>query len=83
MDISLDNVPTTSVSDYLLEPVEVKEDETEGEMTGEKADNETSKEKPKASKTPGGRSSLVIFAVDVSGSMSSTTEVPALQGMIN
>lgn len=85
VDMPLDSVPKTSVSDYLLEPAEVEEDEedkeVEGEKEGEKADNEASKRKTGASKASGGRSSMVIFAVDVSGSMSSTTKVPELQGM--
>lgn len=76
--MSLDSVPETSVSDYLLEPAETEEEEEEKE--GEKADNDASKGKTKASNASERRSSLVIFAVDVSGSMSSTTTVPELQG---
>lgn len=58
--------------DYLLEPVKVEEADKkeEGKEEAEKPDNE------KVSK----RSSLVIFAVDISGSMSTTTTVPGLQG---
>ena len=71
MEISADGVPQDSSADYLLEPAETPEEEV--------ADNETSKKTGGMGKKQ--RSSLVIFAVDVSGSMNATTEVPALQGM--
>ena len=77
MDLSLDSVPQTLMSDYCLEPAEK---EVEGEKEEGKIDNEASKGKTGASKASGGKSSLVIFAIDKSGSMSSTTTVPELQG---
>ena len=85
MGVALENVPENSVCDYLLEPVEKEEEEEEEEQEkaedkGQKPDNETSDSKAEASKSAAGRSSLVIFAVDVSGSMSTTTTVPDLQG---
>ena len=52
--------------DYLLTPSDVKEDKSEA------SDQATPKK--------GHSSGLVIFAIDVSGSMAATTEVPALQG---
>ncbi len=67
-----------AICDYLLEPAEEKQEEDEKEK--EEADNEVAKGKAEASKSSGRRNNLVIFAVDVSGSMSTTTEVPELQG---
>jgi len=71
----VDAVPQDGVVDYLLEPAEPPEEEQEDE----KPDNDVT-EKKDATGRKRGRGGLVIFAVDVSGSMSSTTEVPALQG---
>ncbi len=62
-------VPTTPCADYLLEPVEAPKDEEK------KPDNNEANAVTKKC----GTGSLVIFAVDISGSMSTTTEVPALQ----
>lgn len=67
VELTADAVPEGEVADYLLEPAEVPKVKEAG------PDNE------KAEKKAEHRSTLVIFAVDVSGSMSSTTEVPALQ----
>ena len=76
LGISPDEVPPASqaVCDYLLESGKVEEKET-GE--GGAAEKNPNNEKEQVSE----RSSLVIFAVDISGSMSSTTTVPDLQGM--
>ena len=73
--LSLDAVPQGHCADYLLEPATT---ETDSEVTEGKEgpDNEV---KEKVEKKKG---SLVIFAVDISGSMCTTTEVPALQGML-
>lgn len=74
MDIDPEAVPSTSTADYILEPVEPEpSDEKQPDN-----DSATAKEAAATKKTPK-RSTLVIFAVDVSGSMSTTTEVPALQ----
>ena len=73
VELTADAVPEGAVADYLLEPAEVPKKKEAGPEAG--PDNEKAeKEKVKH------QSTLVIFAVDVSGSMSSTTEVPALQG---
>ena len=77
--MSVDAVPQDGVVDYLLEPAEPPEEEEEEE--DETPDNDVTEKKAAAgSGGRRGRGGLVIFAVDVSGSMSSTTEVPALQG---
>ena len=55
--------------------MEVPKDEEKDE---EKPDNDSATAATDSKKPPK-RGSLVIFAVDVSGSMSTTTEVPALQ----
>ena len=80
VDMALEGVPDTSTTDYLLEPAEEEEEEEkEGKEDG--SDNEVDGKKEKgASKPSGRRNNLVIFAVDVSGSMCTTTEVPELQG---
>lgn len=76
VDMSVDAVPQDGVVDYLLEPAEPPEEEED-----EKPDNEVTEKKDAAGGGGRrGRGGLVIFAMDVSGSMSSTTEVPALQG---
>lgn len=73
-----ESVPQTHCTDHLLEPATSDEGEK-----GESVDNEKKsagkKEGEGGSKKTGG-GGLVIFAVDISGSMCSTTEVPALQG---
>ena len=80
VDMPLEAVPQDSVCDYLLESAEVEEEE-EGKGKGEGEGSEKSDEKAEARSRKGvGRSSLVIFAVDISGSMSTTTTVPDLQG---
>ena len=62
--------------EYELEPApKIAEEEVE-----EKPDNSEAGVKAKAD-GKGGRNKVIIYMVDVSGSMSSTTEVPALQGM--
>ena len=66
LDVTPEAVASGTLVDYLLAPADVKEDKA---GASEKA----------ASKTGHG-SGLVIFAIDVSGSMAATTEVPALQG---
>jgi len=74
VDMAVDAVPQEGVVDYLLEPAEPPEEE-------EKPDNDTLEKKGTAgAERKRGRRGLVIFAVDISGSMSTTTEVPALQG---
>ena len=72
VDVSLEDIPNESVCDYLLEAAEEEEKEI--------PDKEGKKTESKGKKTSG-RSNLVIFAVDVSGSMSSTITVPDLQGI--
>ncbi len=74
--VSPEGVPKTEMCDYLLEPVEKEE---EAEKPDNKKDGGKS-EGGTAGKKTTGRSSLVIFAVDISGSMNSTTTVPDLQG---
>ena len=66
-------VPSESAVEYLLEPATQPEEEEEDE----KEDNDVAAKKNPAVSN---KSNLVIFAVDVSGSMATTTEVPALQG---
>ena len=76
--MSPESVPQSHCTDHLLEPAQSEEGEK-----GEPADNEkdvTGKEGEGGSKKSSG--GLVIFAVDISGSMCSTTEVPALQGTV-
>ena len=77
--MSPESVPQSHCTDHLLEPAQSEEGEK-----GEPADNEkdvTGKKEGEggSKKSSGG---LVIFAVDISGSMCSTTEVPALQGTV-
>ena len=63
------------MADYLLQPAPQEEAEEKEESS---PDND--KEKGGAGKEARStRSNLVIFAVDISGSMSTTVEVPALQ----
>ena len=78
MDLSLDSIPQTSMSDYCLEPAEKNNEE--GEKEGEKINNETSEGRTGDSKASDGKCSLVIFAIDKSESMKKTTTVPELQG---
>ncbi len=81
MEIAADAVPQELTADYLLEPAEPSEEEEE------EGEAERDNEKKGGKGAEGGKakknlkSTLVIFAVDISGSMSSTTEVPALQGV--
>ena len=64
--------------EYELEPVpKLAEEEKEVE---EKPDNSVVGADEKAP-GKGRRSKLIVYMVDVSGSMCSTTEVPALQGV--
>lgn len=71
----LDAVPQSHCADYLLEPAT-----TETDSEGKKGpDNEVREKVENSGKKKGG---LVIFAVDISGSMCTTTEVPALQGIL-
>lgn len=74
------DVPTGNAAEYELEPApKVTEEEDE-----EKPDNDgvegATKAQPKTTGS-GRRNHLVIFTVDISGSMNLTTEVPALQGI--
>ena len=74
--ITADQVPTTMAVEYELEPApKIAEEEVE-----EKPDNSEVDVKAKAA-GKGCRNKVIIYMVDVSGSMSSTTEVPALQGV--
>ena len=79
--MSPDAVPRDSVADYLLEPAEPEssEDDGEKEKNGPGPDNEKKAGGAGGGKGPSKKSNLVIFAVDISGSMSTTVEVPALQ----
>lgn len=81
IDTTVDEAPKAAVCDYLLEPAEEEKEEGEEEKEGDKVDNEAAKGKAGAAKPSGRRNNLVIFAVDVSGSMSATTAVPELQGV--
>ena len=79
-------MPQSHCTDYLLEPVASPDKEEEkkgGDVEGEKApDNEAGAKGKMGGEGRGKKNgSLVIFAVDISGSMCTTTEVPALQGM--
>ena len=73
MGVSPEGIPKAGMCDYLLEPAEKQEEP-------EKPDNEKGGEAAGKAGKKTGRSGLVIFAVDISGSMSSTTTVPDLQG---
>ena len=75
VELGADAVPSDSVADYLLQPAEPEPQDDEKEEAA--PDNE--KGKKGESKAHSQRSNLVIFAVDISGSMSTTVEVPALQ----
>ena len=78
IELSPDAVPSDSVADYLLEPAEPEPSE-DGEKESTGPDNEKEGKKTGGIKGPSKKSNLVIFAVDISGSMSTTVEVPALQ----
>ena len=65
------------MADYLLQPAD-PEPQEEDEKEGADPDNEKETKKGE-NKARSQRSNLVIFAVDISGSMSTTVEVPALQ----
>lgn len=75
--MALEGVPKSDVCDYLLEPAQVEEKPQGKEQ---ESDSEKSDGKAEARSKVTGKSSLVIFAIDISGSMSSTTTVPDLQG---
>ena len=68
LDVTPEAIPSSGTwVDYLLAPPpDVKEDKSEAS--------------DKATPKKGHGSGLVIFAIDVSGSMAATAEVPALQG---
>ena len=74
--MTLESVPRSDVCDYLLESAE-----TEDEGKNEKPNNEKEDSKAEAKTKTSTRSSLVIFAIDISGSMNTTTTVPDLQGL--
>lgn len=80
---SLEAVPQGHSADYLLEPAPAAASEGgkgEGKLKSKDPNNdekETPGKKEESGRKKGG---LVIFAVDISGSMCTTTEVPALQG---
>lgn len=77
--LSLDAVPQSHCADYLLEPARaITETESEVREGKKGPDNEVREKVENSGKKKG---SLVIFAVDISGSMCTTTEVPALQGI--
>lgn len=83
IELSPDAVPSDSVADYLIEPAEPEpsSQEESSEKSVESAggpDNEKDKKVTESEKRSK-KSNLVIFAVDISGSMSTTVEVPALQ----
>lgn len=74
VDLTPESVPVETTADYLLEPAEPEP------TKGEEPNNEKGVASGEEGKTKRSqRSNLVIFAVDVSGSMSTTVEVPALQ----
>jgi transcription elongation factor Elf1 len=81
--LSLEAVPQSHCADYLLEPAaavtggEKEEGVAEGRSKGPDNDAGAVGKKGESEKKKAG--GLVIFAVDVSGSMCTTTEVPALQ----
>ena len=81
--LSLEAVSQSHTADYLLETAAVtergKEEVTEGEGKGPDNDAGGVGRKVESEKKKAG--GLVIFAVDISGSMCTTTEVPALQGI--
>lgn len=80
LEVTPDAVPRDSVADYLLEPAEPEPSEDDGEKEKEGAGPDNEKKKTAGgAKGPSKKSNLVIFAVDISGSMSTTVEVPALQ----
>ena len=66
------------MADYLLEPAEPEPNSQEEGKESEGPDNEK-EAGGRGGKGPSQKSNLVIFAVDISGSMSTTVEVPALQ----
>ena len=81
IELSPDALPSNSVADYLLEPAE-PEQSSQAEDGKETVDPDNEKETEKTDKKGQSQksgSNMVIFAVDISGSMSTTVEVPALQ----
>ena len=77
LPITADHVVTTMTVEYELEPAPKL---AETEEVEEKPDNSVVGAEAKGPKKchP---SKLIVYMVDVSGSMSATTEVPALQGV--
>ena len=78
----MEAVPRSHSAEYLLEPASAAASEGgkgESELKGKGHNNDETETlgKEASARKKGG---LVIFAVDVSGSMCTTTEVPALQG---
>ena len=70
------------MADYLLEPAEPEPSSEEDDEKGKEnagPDNDKERKKGDDGKGRSQRSNLVIFAMDISGSMSTTVEVPALQ----
>lgn len=74
-------MPQSHCADYLLEPVPASEGEKEGESEGGKGSDSEAGAEGKSESSVKKTGGLVIFAVDISGSMCTTTEVPALQGI--
>ena len=82
--LSLEAVPQSHCVDYLLEPAAASEEEEEEKEVaegGKEPDNDAGAVGKKVESGKKKASGLVIFAVDISGSMCTTTEVPALQGV--
>lgn len=75
-NVSLAVAPNEATVEYEIEPAPKIEEADE-----EKPDNEAAADNTKDKKTISQRSNLIIFVVDISGSMNITTEVPALQGI--
>ncbi len=81
-----DNIPVSPADcpsnavEYELEPAPKVEEADDDEKPDNDSAEATEKGKPKQS--DGRRNHLVIFTVDISGSMNITTQVPDLQGII-
>ena len=77
ISISPSDCPSSNAVEYELEPAPKVEEADE-----EKPDNEAAEttEKKQTPSDTGRRNHLVIFTVDISGSMNMTTQVPDLQG---
>ena len=75
--IAPDSIPSeTGAIEYELVPAPKPEEEDDNEV---KPDNEAAATKEGATSRKQ-KNNLILFAVDISGSMDITTEVPALQG---